>query len=1211
MKRMCAVFLLVLMIASAPLFSQGFMDERAKEWAEKAYEQRDGAGSLAYLCSLYDLWGSAEYGSIQPGIEKIASSEDAHPMVAAKARSLLRFLLANQDRWKDAEAMAKREGFITDWMIIAPFGNEDKGGFDAVYAPEEKLDLSASARGIDRDVSWRRIPPCNYNGIAFLGNYVDPSSNATAYLASFIHSETERDAVIRCSFAGAHKIWLNRDLVASNPDYSPSAFDQFSYAIRLARGWNVILVKSCHAFSPWVARARLTDASGAPLRGFVSTSDPGRLAEGLKAVLRRPGLPSKGFRFFDPAEELEKAAASGGWEDSFRLGLYLYGVRSFDEKEHPDVDAMKSALGKEGAPLWINHFIGEAETDPNRKREAYEKSAEAFPSPESFLRLYYYYNRRGMTLPAVRYLDRALALRPEDPYLKAQKYAVLSGSLADGMAMREAEKLRERHQSNIPVLQTLIWMKDAAKDFAGREKLFRELLKMDYTEETAEGLFNLFAAQGRSSEAAALYGDYLSKIPYSRSVIYKLSSYLLDMGRPEEAEKTIGPFFEFAPDWPAGRELFGEILIARGETGKALEQFEKALLLNPQNDNLKRRLAFLKPDEELFYGAFRIPEGEIPAAGAGLEGEPLVILLHNTFVSVEPSGLSSRYVQFVTKVQDLTGVKAMSSFPITFDPDWQDVRVLDSSVTRPGGTKIRAQSYVTSSLSDPQYQLYYRNRQLVLTFPSLKEGDTVSIEYLLTDTSEANTFGHYFGDLVPFEETSPVMVKRYTLRVPDSLQVAYAPHKLDIEPSVIKAMGKTTWQWVRKDIPKSRPEAYSPGFGERSSYIHVSTFRSWEELGAWYSSFIRDQWELGSEAKAVVSNLTTDKSSVMDKVKAVHGWVVGQTRYVGLEFGVHGYKPYKARRIFERRFGDCKDKAILLCSMLREAGVEASMALIRTRNLGKVEKSPASLATFNHAICYVPEADLFLDGTAEYSGIAEIPHLDQDCDVLVVNHDGTARVRAIPLKEASANSYEAEYSFDIRKGEKSAAMKGSLKVRGQEASDVRSNFKNPDKQKERLEKQLSYSYPGSRITGASFSDMSDINSDPSISFEGAVSDLSKPAGEDAATLPLWMGASGIFSGYCALTERTTDLVLPYPSVQSHTLTYSLQPGTKADLPGAEALETEFGSFRREVSRNGDSVTVTSSAVLSTARVSTEDYPKFRDFAINVDKLISERMKIQW
>ena len=68
---------------------------------------------------------------------------------------------------------------------------------------------------------------------------------------------------------------------------------------------------------------------------------------------------------------------------------------------------------------------------------------------------------------------------------------------------------------------------------------------------------------------------------------------------------------------------------------------------------------------------------------------------------------------------------------------------------------------------------------------------------------------------------------------------------------------------------------------------------------------------------------------------------------------------------------------------------------------------------------------------------------------------------------------------------------------------------------------------------------------------------------------------------------------------------------RADLPGSETLETKFGSFRREVAREDDSVTVTSSVVLSTARVSVDDYPGFRDFAISVDKLISERMKVQW
>ena len=108
MKKIFPAFVALILTSWAAL-AQGFMDERAKEWADKAYESRRDAGSLAYLCSLYDLWGSAEYASIQPGIEKIATSGDAHPMVAAKARSLLRFLLANQDRWEEANAMARRE----------------------------------------------------------------------------------------------------------------------------------------------------------------------------------------------------------------------------------------------------------------------------------------------------------------------------------------------------------------------------------------------------------------------------------------------------------------------------------------------------------------------------------------------------------------------------------------------------------------------------------------------------------------------------------------------------------------------------------------------------------------------------------------------------------------------------------------------------------------------------------------------------------------------------------------------------------------------------------------------------------------------------------------------------------------------------------------------------------------------------------------------
>lgn len=1210
MLKKCLVFA-VLLLAAATAYGEGFLDRRAVEWVDKAYEFRGDARALAYLVSLYDLWGNAEYGSIQPGLEKIIRASDSHPMVAAKARNVLRFCLMNQDRWEEARLMADGEGFLTDWILIAPFGNTDKSGFGEVYGPELELDFSKPSKGIDREVSWRRLPGYNYNGTVPLGDYIDPSENASAYLATFIHSGVETDAVLRCSFSGSHKVWLNGEQIASNPASSRSAFDQFSYPCRLSRGWNVLLAKTCHSGGPWALRARLTNASGAPLAGLSSSGDPAKVSPALGTILARSGMPSKGFEFCDPLGELEKAAEKGGWEDKFLLGLYLYGLKCFDDAEHLDADTFREALAQDGAPDWLNYFAGEAETDRNKSREFYEKAGSGAYAAESLLNLYYYYSQRGMRIPASRYIERALALKPGDPYLQCQRYAALSGSLSEGLAEREIEKLHASHPDNMVILQTLLWMKENDKDVLTREKLFKELLKKDFSGETAEGLFDYYASQGKTGEAVGVLRDHLSKIPGDRALIYRLSSYLLDAGMTEEARKTLAPFFEFAPDWAGGRELLGEIYLAGGDSVKALAEFEKALLLNPQNDNLKRRLAFIKPGEELFYEPFRIPRAEIPSAGGGLEDEPLVILLDNAFVSVEPSGLSSRYVQLTLKVQNPAGAKAMSAFPITFDPDWQDVRVLDSTVERPDGTKIRAQSYVTSSLSDPEYQLYYRTRQLVLSFPSVKEGDTVTIEYLITDTSEANTFGHYFGDLVPFEDSSPVMMKKYTLRVPDSLPVTYVGNNLGIEPSVVRAMGRTTYQWTKKDIAKTRTEPYSPGFGERSSYLHVSTFERWEDLGKWYASFIKDQWDPGASAAELARRIAPESMPLPERVRAVHAWVVGQTRYVGLEFGVHGYKPYKVSQIFQRRFGDCKDKAILLCSMLSEAGVEARMVLVRTRNLGAVGKTPASLATFNHAICYVPALDLFLDGTAEYSGLDEVPYLDRDCDVLVVGRDGNSEVKRVPPCAPGENAYSASYVFEYGKDERISPVEGRFLVKGQEASDIRSDFKNPDKRTEILEKQLSANYPGSKIAGASFSDMSDINLPIDIRFNGSVRDISKPAGEDAATLPLWIGGPGILSRYCALKERTLDLVLTYPWVQDYTITYRLQPGVKVSAPVEEKVESRFGAFTRKVSVEGGTVTVRTTLTLGSSRIPAADYGEFRDFAINVDKLVSERMKVQW
>src|SRR5205085_52801 len=143
-------------------------------------------------------------------------------------------------------------------------------------------------------------------------------------------------------------------------------------------------------------------------------------------------------------------------------------------------------------------------------------------------------------------------------------------------------------------------------------------------------------------------------------------------------------------------------------------------------------------------------------------------------------------------------------------------------------------------------------------------------------------------------------------------------------------------------------------------------------------------------------------TSLQAKVQAIHKLVIQGTRYVALEFGIHGYKPYRVSQVLSRRFGDCKDKASLMVAMLKAVGVDAQIVLLRTRRGGELDPSPASLAVFDHAIAYVPTLNMYLDGTAEFSGMNELPHQDQATMALRVWPGGSQLVTT-PILPSQTN----------------------------------------------------------------------------------------------------------------------------------------------------------------------------------------------------------------
>jgi hypothetical protein len=147
-----------------------------------------------------------------------------------------------------------------------------------------------------------------------------------------------------------------------------------------------------------------------------------------------------------------------------------------------------------------------------------------------------------------------------------------------------------------------------------------------------------------------------------------------------------------------------------------------------------------------------------------------------------------------------------------------------------------------------------------------------------------------------------------------------------------------------------------PPWQEVLGFVHVSTYKDYGQLGKWYWGLSREQFDSDAETRRLAAEITKGKTTEREKVEAVYDWVIRNTRYVALEFGIYGFKPRRCVQTVARGWGDCKDKATVIVSLLKELGIDSTIVVLRTQMRGMFSSKVASLApmpspTCPHSIC--------------------------------------------------------------------------------------------------------------------------------------------------------------------------------------------------------------------------------------------------------------------
>jgi transglutaminase-like putative cysteine protease len=271
---------------------------------------------------------------------------------------------------------------------------------------------------------------------------------------------------------------------------------------------------------------------------------------------------------------------------------------------------------------------------------------------------------------------------------------------------------------------------------------------------------------------------------------------------------------------------------------------------------------------------------------------------------------------------------------------------------------------MSSNIFDPNHKV------LRLSIPGLEIGDI--IHCVTSRVCHKPRMPGAFSSFDVFESESPIISYDFTIEIPDSFPLSKIkirdPVKDSVVYSVKKEGGKTIHNWRVSNVPRIFDEPDMPPWWTCVQRLLTSTVPDWRDVSKWYWNLCAPKLDaVSQEMKKKTAELTAGITDERKKIEAVFYFVARNIRYMGIttEKEAPGYEPHDVCETFKNRHGVCRDKAALLVSMLRLAGVKAWPVLIYA---GPKKDPDVPDPYFNHAIACAETADggtILMDPTDE------------------------------------------------------------------------------------------------------------------------------------------------------------------------------------------------------------------------------------------------------
>lgn len=435
-----------------------------------------------------------------------------------------------------------------------------------------------------------------------------------------------------------------------------------------------------------------------------------------------------------------------------------------------------------------------------------------------------------------------------------------------------------------------------------------------------------------------------------------------------------------------------------------------------------------------------------PAVGQALEGVFYQLVDQQT--QILPSGRTSFRRNAVMALSG-RGLETASHISLGFDPSYQSLTLHALNVHRDGHAQDRLRTTVIKVLqreTDLEYRMYDGSKTVDIVLADVRPGDVVEYAYSIRGSNPL-LLGKESGGLDMRWGLSVHHLYRRLLVPAGGQELTFRSHLGDFQPQIDTHNGWTEYNWAATDVAPVTKESDTPRWYDPYPYVEWTTFKDWGAVARWAVPLYAVPKDLGSALQHEVDRIATAQPSPELRLAAVLEFVQSNIRYLGIEIGQGSYQPRSPQKVFQNRYGDCKDKVLLAVAMLRALGIKAEPALVNTVRRHTIADALPSPYAFNHVIvkAQIEGTDFWLDPTRQPQK-GKLQRLAQARFGSALVVDGqTSALTTMPTTQATVYRRAITMDMDVSNGyDHPSTLTITTVYDGVSADDMRSTVRHDD-----------------------------------------------------------------------------------------------------------------------------------------------------------------------